>query len=478
MKVIVQVVTVGDDGQQTTRNVACLERTDLTAASLGLTLQEGKVILKSIQEVMVEWQVGAWLRQQRACPRCGRTRRSKEVREISLRTVFGTVPMENRRLSHCGCERQSTKTFSPLAELLPERTSPELLYLETKWAALMSYGLTTALLQDVLPIDEPLHDVTIRNHVFRRAERLEGELGDERFSFIESCQLDRDRLPVPDGPLTVGIDGGYVRAPGKQGCFEVIAGKSIRSFRRDDEDEDAEHPSSKCFAFVQTYDQKPKRRLFELLKAQGMQDNQQITFLSDGADNVRELQLYLNPEAEHLLDWFHVTMRLTVLTQMAKGLPEKIQTEDDDPYGLREPVLKSLERIKWFLWHGNVYQALQVLEDLDAVEIAASDAGNATARKLYSAIEEFTTYIEGNAHFIPNYGERYRNGERISTGFVESTVNQVISKRMVKRQQMQWGQRGAHLLLQIRTRVLNGDWEDVFRGWYPGFRCRAPAAAA
>jgi hypothetical protein len=38
---------------------------------------------------------------------------------------------------------------------------------------------------------------------------------------------------------------------------------------------------------------------------------------------------------------------------------------------------------------------------------------------------------------------------------VESAVNQVVSKRMAKKQQMQWTQRGAHLLLQVRTRVLN-----------------------
>jgi hypothetical protein len=42
--------------------------------------------------------------------------------------------------------------------------------------------------------------------------------------------------------------------------------------------------------------------------------------LSFGGDTVRELQLYLNPHAEHLLDWFHVSMRLTVMNQMAKGL--------------------------------------------------------------------------------------------------------------------------------------------------------------
>jgi hypothetical protein len=41
----------------------------------------------------------------------------------------------------------------------------------------------------------------------------------------------------------------------------------------------------------------------------------------------------------------------------------------------------------------------------------------------------------------------YRYGERISTSFVESTVNQVISRRFCKKQQMQWTKRGAHLLL-------------------------------
>jgi hypothetical protein len=64
---------------------------------------------------------------------------------------------------------------------------------------------------------------------------------------------------------------------------------------------------------------------------------------------------------------------------------------------------------------------------------------------------------------LPNYGERYGNRERIASGFVESAVNQVVSQRMVKLQQMQWSQRGAHLLLQIRTPVLNEEWEETFR---------------
>jgi hypothetical protein len=215
-----------------------------------------------------------------------------------------------------------------------------------------------------------------------------------------------------------------------------------------------------------------------VLQSQGHQLNQQIIFLSDGGDTVRDLQLYLNPHAEHLLDWFHLTMRLTVLQQTAKGLPDKTREEESD-YPLCDPVVRNLERLKLFLWHGNVYRALQVVQcvemDLDA---ALANDGHVAVRKLLKAVEEFHTYIANNSGFIPNYGERYRHGERISTGFVESTVNQVISERFCKRQQMQWTPRGAHLLLQIRTRVLNGDWEATFREWYPGFHAAPQPMAA
>jgi hypothetical protein len=201
------------------------------------------------------------------------------------------VPVVSPRFTHCPCQAHDAASFSPLADLLPERTTPELLYLETKWASLASYGTSVKLLQDVLPFDEPLEPVTIRNHVCTLAERLEEELGEEQGSYIAGCPRDWGELPTPDGPLTVGIDGGYVKAQGTaQGWFEVIAGKSILAFRRGAEQP---NPSSKCFAFVQTYDEKPKRRLFALLQTQGLQMNQQIEFLSDGGDTVRDVQRYL-----------------------------------------------------------------------------------------------------------------------------------------------------------------------------------------
>jgi hypothetical protein len=83
-------------------------------------------------------------------------------------------------------------------------------------------------------------------------------------------QKEEQEQPLPDGPITVGIDGGYVRATPEEGWFEVIAGRSVVAFRRA---EGEEVPPAKCFGFVQPYDEKPRRRLWELLKSQGMQEN-------------------------------------------------------------------------------------------------------------------------------------------------------------------------------------------------------------
>ena len=77
-------------------------------------------------------------------------------------------------------------------------------------------------------------------------------------------------------------------------------------------------------------------------------------------------------------------------------------------------------------------------------------------------------YIRRNARSLINYGERYRAGERISSAFVEATVNTVVAKRFAKKQQMQWTPRGAHLLLQTRTRTLDGTLRQTFERWYPG----------
>ena len=102
-----------------------------------------------------------------------------------------------------------------------------------------------------------------------------------------------------------------------------------------------------------------------------------------------------------------------------------------------------------------------------------SEGISAERQKLLRAVREFGNYIAANQAFIPDYGDRYRNRERISTAFTESAVNQLVSRRMVKQQQMHWTERGAHLLLQVRVQVMNGDLRQTFGRWYPGMNMAA-----
>lgn len=174
------------------------------------------------------------------------------------------------------------------------------------------------------------------------------------------------------------------------------------------------------------YDKKPKRRLFDLLMSQGLQANQDVTFLTNDGEEVRALTERVTPASEPVRDWFHITMRLTVLSQYARGV-----AHHDEIQGAG--LLKSIERMKWLLWHGNLIRAEKVIklfeEDVDNLKV---DYPN--IRNFIRFARQFTVYIRSNASSLINYGERYRAGERISSSFAESTVNAMISKRFAKRQ--------------------------------------------
>lgn len=314
MDVRIHVIVVDDDGHEHPHEIAHLTRGDACLENVGVTLAESKHLLHARQQIMVTPHLTAHLVQQRGCPHCSQPRPLKDAGTAPFCTLFGRVVVPHPRWRHCVCQSHAQRTFHPLTTLLPEQTSPELVFLETSWAAHASYGSAPMHLHDAFPLDHQHRSATVCNHTLQAAQRAEQSLGPEKPMFLDSGGSDADDLSLPDGPLAVGLDGGIIRGrsngtgPKAAPLFEVIAGKSILSFRRDDPEDVP--PSSKCFALVRSVDPKPKRRLYETLRAQGLQANQQVTFFSDGGDNVRAIPEYLNPAPEHVLDWFHVTMRL------------------------------------------------------------------------------------------------------------------------------------------------------------------------
>jgi hypothetical protein len=440
VKVLLQIIaedgTAGDAAE-----VSSFEKKTERLEDLGLSIAEAKTLMAAVQQQVVGAQAASWAERHRCCPACGTRRYSKGRYPSVFMTLYGDVQISSPRLHRCSCQRDDgPATVSPLRELMSDHVAPERLYLEARWSSLVPYAAAAGLLADVLPIASGANATTLREHILRVAERAEAELGDEQSCFIDGCPAEWAALPIPEGRIVVGLDGGYVRDwKDRKTNFEVIVGQSVPDER-----------DARYVGLVHTYDAKPKRRLFDLLKSQGLQANQDVTFLTDGGEEVRALTEFVTPESEHVLDWFHITMRLTVLCQYARGV-----ANHDEAAGKR--LLADLERIKWFLWHGNHYRARQIIESFE-YDVDALEASNVSS--------------------LINYGERFRAGERISSSLAESSVNAVISKRFAKRQQMQWTKRGAHLLLQTRTRALDGTLRPLFEKWYPGLANDNSVAAA
>ena len=306
MRVTVQIRFEAARSRPVTVPLHTIERRCDHVQDVGLALGDAKSILGKLQQALVQEQLDHYLSDRRACPHCQRPRAIKGYHPLRFRTAFGNIDLRSPRWHRCHCEQSREATFCPLSELLAVHTAPGLTYLQAKWAAQVSFAAVGALLHDVLPVDQGLRPETIRRHVLETAERLEAQLGPEEFAYAGGSQREIEASPEPAAPITVGLDGGYVRGrerlPGANGCFEVIAGKSI-----------PEEGAAKVFAFVHRIDRKPKRRLRAVLESQGILPRQHITFLCDGGDTVRELGAFVHPRSEHILDWFHIAMRIEQL---------------------------------------------------------------------------------------------------------------------------------------------------------------------
>jgi hypothetical protein len=93
---------------------------------------------------------------------------------------------------------------------------------------------------------------------------------------------------------------------------------------------------------------------------------------------------------------------------------------------------------------------------LDAATETASPHA-AIAGKAAGVLRGLETYVSGQSGLIIDYATARRNNEPISTATTESTVQRLLHRRMSANQQMRWSPRGAHLMLKVRTAVVNGN---------------------
>ena len=323
-------------------------------------------------------------------------------------------------------------------------------FIQSQLAATIPYARTAELLGHLLPVTAGNASSTVRRHTLGVGQRLDAML-QEPVDTISIVQTQADPVTV------VGLDSGYVRDCRSRSAssFEIVVGRIL-----------SKNKGSRSLGFVRTLecDRVAGERLKQRLREYDT-TTETVTAMTDGDTGLRGLILSALPQAKPILDWFHLTRRLTVLKRVLYG--EEAIDQFETLY--HDRLCRHLESLKWRLWHGYRRGALNRILALLFTLRLPSITGKRAAVRLRRLIKELRGYLNNNLDSLVNYGRRYRSGERISTAFMESAVNQLIDKRMSKSQQMRWSPRGAHWLLQVRAELVDGCLGDAFARWYPGF---------
>ena len=445
-------------GVMTETEVARIERDEQAGfADLGLRLAETKQITAALQAEIVPVQVAVVGEQRLCCSSCARRLASKGCYPVTFRSLFGDVPVRVRRLLGCSCQGQGeVKSFAVL-DLGDDAVAPELAYVTARYAALTPFAKVAALLSELLPMSGAQNTGTVRNRTRRVGEKVVRQ---------HATETAKQTATPPAGPVVVGLDGGYVRSRQRldERHFEVIAGKVI----------DADG-SQHRFAFTRNGQAASVEVLAQALAATGVNADTPATVLCDGDAGLWRLQRETLPAATVVLDWWHAAVRFEHALQAARGLGAgKVDLADE--------AVRRLDRAKWRLWHGRWTGCRRKLTGLHRwtkclhlCEIGGID-------RLQRHVSELLSYLERNQDMLVHYAARRRCGEPISTVFVVSAVNEIVAKRMNKKQQMRWSRTTVQSFLDVRTAVLNDTLEDAFRHRYPGFRSanddQVPSAVA
>ena len=437
----VKLVAEFETGETTEVEVAHLERDEQAGlADLGLRLDEAKRLTAAIQAEIVPAQVTVAGEHRRTCVGCGRVLASKGHYTATFRSLFGDVPIQIRRLLSCPCQGTGEAKSFAAFDLKAATVAPELAYVTARYAALVPFGKVADLLSELLPVSGAVNAGTVRNRTMRVGEAV--------------ARPNVTTAEKPAEPVVVGLDGGYVRGRHRQDerHFEVIAGKVI----------DAQGNQSR-FAFARNSPTIAFDAFQQALATAGVTADTPATVLCDGDAGLWRLQREALPNATVVLDWWHAAVRFEHALQVARGLGA-VNTH------LAAEAVRGLERAKWRLWHGRWPGCRRKLAALCRWAQRTHVHDVAGVGRLEHHVGELLGYLERNQGALVHYAARRRNGEPISTAFVESSVNEIIAKRMNKKQQMRWNRATVQPFLDVRTRVLNDTLEDAFRHRYPSFR--------
>jgi hypothetical protein len=182
------------------------------------------------------------------------------------------------------------------------------------------------------------------------------------------------------------------------------------------------------FSSVPAEADKQTQQLRGVLHRLGATPCTELTILSDGAGGPRSLgaAATIGPTF-HVLDWFHLAIRIQHVAQAVKAWPDNGNADRQDGARFADAV----EHVRWHLWHGQVQRALDLIGDTAAaLDAAVASPAGATAGKVVKLLRGLETYVAGQSVLIIDYAAARLDAEPISTAPTEGTVQWLLHRRM------------------------------------------------
>ena len=136
-----------------------------------------------------------------------------------------------------------------------------------------------------------------------------------------ACALPND----PAREFVLGIDTAHVRCSRseKARTFEIAVARCGRGRRG--------LPPGHYFATVDTSKRELRSRALQALQHEGYVGRGDLTVISDGAEIMKRLPKALPKPTTHIIDWFHIAMKIRLLQQVTT-LTERTPVEMLEPF--------------------------------------------------------------------------------------------------------------------------------------------------
>ena len=184
-------------------------------------------------------------------------------------------------------------SFSPMLAVLPARVTPELEYLQVRWAAYLPYAMAHKLLSEVMPIGDSISVSGIKQRVRVVGEALEASRCAQRPNKAVSRKPALEALAVDSAWLK------HCRPPRMQGRHvNLVAGRAC-----------FDDGSTKVYSYVHNQVASAADRLDQFLAGCGVGPKERVTILTDGAGEFDKAAKGCRQPMCRILDWFHIAMK-------------------------------------------------------------------------------------------------------------------------------------------------------------------------